>query len=163
VEVKAIHGLCDAGLAACALGCALSTGAIEISRVFTVRPVVVVLLATTRAGCTGAAAPAFLVGEALGEALLATACAGGTRAAPPVVDVVEGTLLAATCVEDTGQQRRVTSHWEVEYLQPQLSAQWAKRNRHHRSKTLVWWDPEERWTSRKRETKSHRTRRVERR
>jgi hypothetical protein len=87
-------------LAATRVGC---TGAAAPAfPVGEVEPVVVVLLATTRTGCTGAAAPAFLVSEALGEALLAIACAGGTGATAPVIDVVEGMLLAATYVEDTG-------------------------------------------------------------
>jgi hypothetical protein len=69
------------------MGCALATGVMETGRVSAVRPVAAVLLATARAGCTGAAAPGDAVGEAAG-ALLAAACAGCTGAAAPV-DVAE--------------------------------------------------------------------------
>ena len=36
-------------------------------------------------------------------------------------------------------------------MHAQHLAQWAKRNNYHRSKNLVWCDPEGRWTSTKRE------------
>ena len=70
----------------------------ETGRVTAVRPVAAVLLAAACAGCTGAAAPGTVVGEAAG-ALLAAApvgVAGALLAAVPVG--VAGALLAAASV-----------------------------------------------------------------
>jgi hypothetical protein len=69
------------------MGCALATGVMETGRVSAVRPVAAVLLATACAGCTRAAAPGDAVGEAVGT-LLAAACVGCTGAATPI-DVAE--------------------------------------------------------------------------
>jgi hypothetical protein len=60
--------------------CSLTTGAMEIGLVKTVRPVAVVLLATTCAGGTGAAAPAGGTGGALWGAALVD---GPTRVGAP--------------------------------------------------------------------------------
>jgi hypothetical protein len=86
------------------MGCALATGVMETGRVSAVRPVAAVLLATTCAGCTGAAAPIDGVGEAAG-ALLAAACAGCTGAAAPV-DVAEGLGVPNPVGGDVGASTR---------------------------------------------------------